>query len=151
MAENIVWSLKKFEELSNAELYDILRLRSEVFVVEQNCVFLDMDNLDQQCHHLQGRINNQLLVSVRILPPGLAYGEVSIGRVVGSPSYRGKGAGKALMQKAIEATNLLYGNQPIKIGAQLYLKRFYEELGFEQCSDIYLEDEIEHIKMIRKA
>lgn len=151
MAENIVWSLKRFEELNNYELYDILRLRSEVFVVEQNCVFLDMDNTDQQCHHLQGRINDQLIVSVRILPPGLAYPEPSIGRVVGSPSYRGKGAGRALMQKAIEETILLYGDQPIKIGAQLYLKKFYEELGFEQSSDIYYEDAIEHIKMIRKA
>jgi ElaA protein len=147
----ISWSLKFFNELQPQELYDILRLRSEVFVVEQQCIFLDMDNKDQQCHHLQGRINDELVVSVRIVPPGLAYGEPSIGRVVGSPRHRGIGAGKALMVKAIEETTRLYGKVPIKIGAQLYLKKFYEEQGFEQCSDTYMEDDIPHIKMIRNT
>lgn len=151
MSDHISWSLKTFEELSNTELYEMLRLRSEVFVVEQNCIFLDMDNLDQHCYHLQGRVNENLIASARILPPGLSYDEPSIGRVVGSPSYRRKGAGKTLMNRAIEDTIMLYGDQPIKIGAQLYLKSFYESLGFEQCSDVYLEDDIEHIKMIRKA
>lgn len=145
------WSLKAFAELTPQELYDILRLRSEVFVVEQQCIFLDMDNKDQFCHHLQGRIGEDLVVSVRIVPPGLSYEEPSIGRVVGSPRHRGIGAGKALMYKAIEETIRLYGNLPIKIGAQLYLKKFYEEQGFVQCSETYMEDEIPHIKMIRKA
>ena len=147
----IAWTLKPFQELTPAELYDILRLRSEVFVVEQQCIFLDMDNKDQDCHHLQGRIDGELVVSVRIVPPGLSYDEPAIGRVVGSPRFRGIGAGKALMQKAIAETIRLYGNQPIKIGAQLYLKKFYEEQGFVQCSDTYMEDEIPHIKMIRNA
>jgi len=145
----INWVLKKFENLTPNEVYELLRLRSEVFVVEQNCVFLDMDNLDQSCHHLLGYIGNELAVSVRILPPGFAYEQVSIGRVVGSPRFRGIGAGKALMAKAIEYTLALYGQQDIKIGAQLYLKKFYEEFGFNTCSDIYLEDGIPHIKMIR--
>jgi len=149
--DQISWSLKQFNELNPQELYDILRLRSEVFVVEQQCIFLDMDNKDQQCHHLQGRINEELIVSVRIVPPGIFYDEPSIGRVVGSPRFRGIGAGKALMAKAIEETLRLYGNSPIKIGAQLYLKKFYEELGFEQCSDTYMEDDIPHIKMIRNT
>ena len=147
----IEWSLKPFHELNPAELYDILRLRSEVFVVEQQCIFLDMDDKDQLCHHLQGRMGEELVVSVRIVPPGISYEEPSIGRVVGSPRYRGIGAGKALMQKAIEETIGLYGQQPIKIGAQLYLKKFYEEQGFIQCSETYMEDEIPHIKMIRNA
>jgi ElaA protein len=149
--DQISWSLKQFNELNPQELYDILRLRSEVFVVEQQCIFLDMDNKDQQCHHLQGRINEELIVSVRIVPPGIFYDEPSIGRVVGTPRFRGIGAGKALMAKAIEETLRLYGNSPIKIGAQLYLKKFYEELGFEQCSDTYMEDDIPHIKMIRNT
>jgi ElaA protein len=149
--DQISWSLKQFNELEPQELYDILRLRSEVFVVEQQCIFLDMDNKDQQCHHLQGRINDELIVSVRIVPPGISYHEPSIGRVVGSPRFRGIGAGKALMAKAIEETLRLYGNSPIKIGAQLYLKKFYEEMGFEQCSDTYMEDDIPHIKMIRNT
>ncbi len=149
--KGINWSLKQFAELSPFELYDILRLRSEVFVVEQQCIFLDMDDKDQQAHHLQGRLGDELIVSVRILPPGLAYDEPSIGRVVGSPRHRGLGAGKLLMEEAITATQSLYGLQPIKIGAQQYLKKFYEDLGFVQCSDTYMEDDIPHIKMIRNA
>jgi ElaA protein len=149
--KGIRWSLKQFAELSPFELYDILRLRSEVFVVEQQCIFLDMDDKDQQAHHLQGRLDDELIVSVRILPPGLAYDEPSIGRVVGSPRHRGLGAGKLLMEEAIKATHTLYGQQPIKIGAQQYLKKFYEDLGFIQCSETYLEDDIPHIKMIRNA
>lgn len=149
--KGIRWSLKQFAELSPFELYDILRLRSEVFVVEQQCIFLDMDDKDQQAHHLQGRLEDELIVSVRILPPGLAYDEPSIGRVVGSPRHRGLGAGKLLMEEAIKSTHTLYGQQPIKIGAQQYLKKFYEDLGFVQCSETYLEDDIPHIKMTRNA
>ena len=93
---------------------------------------------------------SELIAYVRILPPGLAYEEPSIGRVITSPTARRIGAGKALMKKAIEETVSIYPNKSIKIGAQLYLKKFYEGFGFEQCSEIYLEDGIEHIKMLRK-
>ena len=148
MKEDIKWVLKKFKELTVEELYDVLRLRSEVFVVEQNCVFLDLDNRDHDSYHLQGRVDGKLIAYVRILPPGLAYDEPSIGRVVSSPSYRGKGAGIELMKTAIKETRHLFGNLSIMIGAQLYLKQFYENLGFQQCSGIYLEDDIDHIKMI---
>jgi ElaA protein len=148
MEEAITWKLKKFNDLSAKELYEILRLRSEVFVVEQNCVFLDMDNRDQESYHLQGIVGEKLVVYVRILPPGLAYEEPSIGRVVSSPSYRRKGAGIELMKTAIKETRNIFGNLSIMIGAQLYLKQFYENLGFNKCSEIYLEDEIDHIKMI---
>jgi len=146
----IEWTIKSFPELTPAELYDILRLRSEVFVVEQQCIFLDMDDKDQDSIHIQGRLNDELVATCRILPPGLSYVEPSIGRVVGSPRYRGKGAGIALMENAIKETKLLYGTLPIKIGAQLYLKRFYESLGFIQCSETYMEDDIPHIKMLRE-
>jgi ElaA protein len=147
--EKIDWSLKKFEELSSLELYEILQLRSEVFVVEQKCVFLDMDDKDQFSQHLQGRIDGKLAAVVRILPPGLAYDEPSIGRVVSSPLFRRKGVGIELMKTAINETISLYGDVPIKIGAQLYLKKFYESFGFLHCSETYLEDDIPHIKMIR--
>ncbi|MFZ9331598.1 MAG: GNAT family N-acetyltransferase [Chitinophagaceae bacterium] len=146
---NIIWTLKDFAELNPFELYQILRLRSEVFVVEQNCIFLDLDDLDAKSQHLQGRSDGELIAYVRILPPGLAYSEPSIGRVVTSPQSRRMGAGKALMKKAIEETEAIYPNKSIKIGAQLYLKKFYEGFGFEQCSEVYLEDGIEHIKMLR--
>jgi ElaA protein len=149
MEEEIKWELKKFKELAVEELYDILRLRSEVFVVEQNCIFLDMDNSDHESYHLQGRAEGKLIAYIRILPPGLAYDDPSIGRVVTSPSYRGKGAGIELMKTAIKETNRLFGNLSIMIGAQLYLKQFYENLGFSKCSEIYLEDDIQHIKMVR--
>ncbi len=143
------WVLKKFEELSPYELYNILRLRSEVFVVEQQCVFLDMDNKDQYCHHLMGIHDNELVAYVRLVPPGLAYEEMSIGRVVSSPKYRGTGAGRELMIKAIAVATELFGKQPIRIGAQLYLKKFYSSLGFEPQGDIYIEDEIPHIIMLK--
>lgn len=147
----ISWTIKSFSELSPSALYGILKLRSEVFVVEQQCIFLDMDDKDQESRHVMGRLNDELVATCRILPPGLAYDEPSIGRVVGSPRYRGKGAGIALMENAIQETLRLYGTLPIKIGAQLYLKRFYESFGFVQCSETYMEDDIPHIKMLRKA
>lgn len=145
----IKWLLRTFDELTNTELYELLKLRSEVFVVEQQCIFLDMDNKDQHSHHLLGCIGQELAAYVRILPPGLSYAEPSIGRVVSSPRHRRTGAGRILMQRAIEVTIQLYGNQPIRIGAQLYLKNFYSSLGFEAQGDIYLEDGIEHIEMVK--
>lgn len=146
---NIEWVCKKFNDLSPYELYAILRLRSEVFVVEQNCIFLDMDNNDQHCYHFMGMVNNELAAYTRLVPPGIIYNQPSIGRVVTSPSVRKSGIGKVLMHKSIENIIQLYGNFPIKIGAQLYLKAFYESFGFQQTSDVYLEDGIPHIYMIR--
>jgi ElaA protein len=142
------WVFKSFSELSSNELYDILKLRSEVFVVEQQCIFLDMDDKDKQSWHLIGNNENEIAAYVRILPPGVSYAEMSIGRVVTSPRARRKGAGRILMLKAISTCIEIFGNQPIRIGAQLYLKNFYNSLGFEPCSDIYLEDGIEHIEML---
>ena len=144
------WILKKFDALTPHELYTILRLRSEVFVVEQNCVFQDMDYKDHQCWHLMGWQDDLLLAYTRLVPPGLLYEEASIGRVVTSPAGRGSGIGKTLIEKSIEEVLNLYGKGSIKIGAQLYLKKFYTSFGFEQIGDIYDEDGIDHIKMIRK-
>ncbi len=139
-----------FDELTASELYQVMQLRNEVFVVEQNCVYQDADNKDPQSHHLMIRDNNKLAAYCRLLPPGLAYEQMSIGRVISSPAYRKTGAGKLLLKEAIEACHKLFGEGPIKIGAQLYLKKFYESFGFEQVSDVYLEDNIEHISMLRK-
>jgi ElaA protein len=139
------WILKKFDELLPAELYAILQLRSEVFVIEQDCVFQDMDNKDQQCLHLMGwqhdvAGSNQLIAYTRLVPPGVAYSQ---------PSIAG-GNGRVLMEKSIEEVYRLFGKQPIKIGAQLYLQKFYASLGFIKTSGIYLEDNIEHIEMIKE-
>jgi len=144
----IIWKCKHFKDLSAYELYDILRLRNEVFVVEQNCVFQDADNKDQHCYHLCGLKNDQLIAYVRLVPPGISYDEPSIGRVVTSPSERRTGAGRLLMQKAIEECFKIFEKQNIKIGAQLYLKEFYESLRFRQVSGVYLEDNIPHVEML---
>jgi ElaA protein len=143
----IEWKCKKFHDLTVDELYDLLRLRSEVFVVEQNCVFLDQDNIDKDCFHLSGFHQNKLVAYARIVPPAAVYEEASIGRVITSPSVRKTGVGKQLMHEAIERLYSLFGNVNIKIGAQLYLKSFYESFGFYQSGDVYLEDDIEHIHM----
>jgi len=147
----IEWRLKTFNELTPGELYAILQLRIEVFVVEQNCPFQDADDKDQPSWHLMGYQGNKLVAYTRLVPAGVAYEQPSIGRVVTSPAVRGQGAGKLLMERSIGTLYELFGPTPIKIGAQLYLKRFYELLGFEQISDVYLEDGIEHIYMLKKS
>ncbi len=145
---NISWTCKSFPDLTVDELYAILQLRSEVFVVEQNCVFLDMDDKDQKSWHVCGWQNERLIAYTRLVPPNVAYTYPSIGRVVTSPLARRSGVGRKLMEYSMEKIFSLFGKQTIKIGAQLYLKSFYESLGFSQSSEIYLEDGIEHIQMI---
>lgn len=140
---------KPFDSLTVKELYAIMRLRSEIFVVEQNCVFLDADNKDLSCQHLMLYHNKVLMAYARLVPAGLSFTEPSIGRIVTSNAARGKGFGKELLQLSIENCERLYGKKPIKIGAQLYLKTFYESFGFVQTGDIYDEDGIDHIDMIR--
>ncbi len=147
----IEWKYKNFGQLTPFELYDLLRLRSEVFVVEQTCIFLDLDNSDQHCFHLFGYHQNILIAYARIVPPAVAYEQPSIGRVVTSIAVRGSGAGKQLMQQSIDKLYSTFGNVPIKIGAQFYLKKFYQSFGFDQISPVYLEDGIEHIYMLKYA
>ncbi len=142
------WKLNYFKELSTDELYTILQLRNEVFVVEQNCVYQDADNKDSISFHLSGWDGVNLVAYCRILPPGVSYTEASIGRVVSSPQYRNKGYGKQLMNEAIIHTLAQFECNTIKISAQLYLQKFYEQLGFIKLSDSYLEDNIPHIEML---
>ncbi len=144
----MTWLHKQFDELSVHELYAILQLRNEVFAVEQNCVYRDMDNKDQPSVHVMGWHENELVAYTRIIPPGIAYTEASIGRVVNASSIRGTGLGKELMQRSIELIYSLYDRVPIRIGAQLYLREFYESFGFLQSGPFYLEDGIEHIEMM---
>lgn len=119
-----------------------------MFIVEQDCVFQDADNKDIYCHHLMLFENKQLVAYARLVPPGISYREMSIGRVVTSKDVRGTGAGTQLMQLAIKYCREIFGDGPIRIGAQYYLKQFYSELGFTATGDTYDEDGIEHIEMI---
>ncbi len=139
-----------FNALTPAELYEIMALRQEVFIVEQQCAYLDADGKDPQSWHLMGRdASGKLIVYTRLLPVGLAYPEyMSIGRVVSSPSVRGTGAGRTLMAESIDRCRQLFGSGPIKIGAQSYLLKFYESFGFRSTGEEYLEDGIPHTKMV---
>lgn len=146
----ITWNLKKFEELTPFELYTILALRSEVFVVEQNCPYQDEDGKDLKSWHLMGWNEDNILAAyTRILKAGDSFHEASIGRVVSSPKVRGTGIGKLLMQQSIEELYNLFGKVPIRIGAQRYLEKFYESLGFVIAGEPYLEDDIPHVEMLR--
>lgn len=142
------WICKSFRELTTEELYVLLRLRSEVFVVEQQCVFLDMDNKDLFCDHLMGWREDRLVGYSRIVPAGISYAESSIGRIVSSPAARGLGIGRELMRQSIATLYRLHGKRDIRIGAQYYLKEFYESFGFVQTGEIYPEDGINHIEML---
>ncbi len=141
--------IKHFKDLSPAELYAFLRLRNEVFVVEQNCSYQDADNKDLFCHHLMVFNGKELIGYARIVPPGVSFNEMSVGRVVTSATARGTGAGKLLMELAVSYCLNLFGPAAIRIGAQLYAKGFYEALGFVLTGDTYDEDGIEHVEMIR--
>jgi ElaA protein len=146
--QSLHWTYNHFTSLTTQELYTILSLRSEVFVVEQNCVYLDTDNKDLDAWHLCGWQDDVLVAYVRILAPGISYEEASIGRVLTNPAFRKHGYGIELMKVSIEKTLQQYGVQKIKIGAQLYLLNFYSNLGFTQTSEVYMEDGIPHIEML---
>ncbi len=153
--QSLRWRCLSFETLSGAELYRVLKLRAEVFVVEQACVFQDMDGLDPACTHLlcetpDGAGGPRLLAYSRLLPAGLAFTEASIGRVATAPLTRGSGLGHALMRESISQLQRLWGEQPIRIGAQAHLQAFYRQHGFAPAGDLYVEDGIDHIEMLRK-
>lgn len=145
---NIDFQCKSFSELSVEELYLLLRLRSEVFIVEQNCPYQDLDNKDQVSYHLLMYKDNELAGYARLLPPGISYKEVSIGRVITSQQFRSKGYGRTLMNKAIEDCVRIFGKQKIVISAQVYALPFYKSLSFVSVGEEYMEDDIPHIQMI---
>jgi ElaA protein len=143
----ITFTLKSFQDLSVNELYALLRLRSEVFVVEQNCPYLDIDNADQDALHLLGIVQDNLATYMRLFPPTQTESHVIFGRIVSSPSVRGKGYGKDMMHEAMAYSRKHFPGITVKFSAQLYLKRFYESFGFEAYGEIYEEDGIPHIAM----
>lgn len=145
----VKFKIKRFNELSTEELYSVLQLRSEVFVVEQNCVYQDIDGKDAKAIHLIGTFTDEIVAYARIFKSGDYFEQASIGRVVVKQKYRDRKWGYDLMNEAIKATQTVLNETNITISAQLYLKRFYESLGFIQTSEMYLEDDIPHIEMKR--
>ncbi len=146
---DITWKIKSFNELSVEELYQILHLRTAVFIVEQNCPYQDVDGKDSESFHLMGiDETGGLAAYARILPAGAAFSEVSIGRVLTSKKERKTGLGKELMENAIQFISSHFGAVPVRIGAQYYLMKFYSGFGFKISGEEYLEDDIRHIEMV---
>ena len=146
---SISFEIKPFEALSTNELYETLRLRSEVFIVEQNCVYQDIDGKDHKALHLLGTFDTKIVAYARIFKRGDYFDNPSIGRVVIDKDFRDRKWGHDLMQEAIAGIGNHFGESPITISAQLYLKKFYESHGFLQIGETYLEDGIPHIEMLR--
>lgn len=141
--------LKKFEELNVKEFYEIAKLRSEVFVVEQTCPYLDLDGKDYECLHLYflDEENGEIICYCRIIPKGLSYSTISIGRVLTNKKYRGNSYARTMMEKAIEIVKEKLKEKEITLGGQNYLRDFYSSLGFVPISEVYDEDGIPHVDM----
>ncbi len=144
-----MWNCWHFSELNTQQLYDILALRQEVFVVEQDCPYQDADGLDFDAWHICVYDEGHLVAYTRILKKGVTYDDyASIGRVITSMRWRGKGKGRELMQYSIDKTKTLLGDGPIKISAQSHLEKYYASLGFKPTGEEYLEDGIPHMGMV---
>ncbi len=143
------WQQKKFNELTITEIYSILRLRAAVFVVEQDCVYQDVDNKDQKAIHVFAKENEEVIAYTRVFKAGDYFQEASIGRVVVLPTKRGAGLARDMMRQAIVYVEQNFPNKTIRISAQTYLKEFYASLGFKQVGVEYLEDGLPHIGMLR--
>lgn len=149
---NIIWSIVHFNDLSIDQLFDILELRTEVFVVEQNCPYQEVDQKDKESFHVMAYGNNKELVAVaRILPAGVSYKEVSFGRVAVKENFRGKGIAHVLNDRLISFIRSRLLGEEIRISAQSHLLLFYEKHGFKKVSKEYLEDDIPHIEMLLSA
>ena len=146
---DVTWKIKPFKALSTTELYSLLQLRAEVFIVEQNCVYQDIDGKDTKALHLLGKCDGKIVAYARLFKSGDYFENASIGRVVIGADYRDKKWGHEMMQQAIKGIETHFNENKITISAQLYLQKFYESHGFVQTSEMYLEDDIPHIQMKR--
>lgn len=148
----LTWMTLPFTQLTTQQLYDLMRLRVDVFVVEQTCPYPELDGKDvlEGVHHLLGYQNDELVACARLLPAGTSYSNVSIGRVVTKQTVRGDGVGHQLLKEALKQCDALWPQQTIDIGAQEHLTQFYESHGFSVISDSYLEDGIPHVDMRRQ-
>lgn len=144
------FTLKTFDQLTNTELYNILQERTNVFVVEQNCPYPEVDGKDAQSYHLYKEENGEIIAYLRILPPGVSYAELSIGRVLVKKEYRGQKLAHELMVRALQFIADELNETTVKIQAQDYLRNFYSSFGFEAISEVYLDDGIPHVDMLQK-
>jgi len=153
MIDKLEWKSHSFQQLSNTLLYEIIKLRVDVFVVEQNCPYAELDNKDThpETIHLIATINSDLVAYARILPPGLSYPEVGMGRFIVKESFRRQGIGSELISKCLAEKFSIWPNYKIKISAQAHLKPYYAHFGFRVVSESYLEDGIPHIEMLKDA
>lgn len=145
----IIWKSKRFEELTIEELYELLRLREQVFIIEQKSIYPDLDNKDQKAIHILAKSNGKIIAYSRIFKSGDYFETASIGRVVADKSFRNQKLGYTLMQNSIQEVKNRFSEEVITISAQCYLLGFYQSLGFEPIGEEYLEDGIPHKKMIR--
>ncbi len=149
--DKINWKWYHFDDLSTRQLYQIIALRMDVFAVEQNCAYQDLDNKDQQAWHLCAWDGNSLVAYLRLLAPGVKYVEPSIGRVIISATHRGSGLGRGLMEEGMSGTEMRFPGAGIRLSAQQHLTEFYSSLGFVATGDVYLEDQIPHIEMYKPS
>jgi ElaA protein len=143
------WKFLRLHEFDVKSLYEVIKLRIDVFIIEQACFYHELDDKDYYATHVMAYdADNRLVAYLRILDPGISYDELSIGRVVVAPEVRGDGFGRDLMHMALDYIEEVHGHVPVRISAQAYLKNFYESLGFQTVSDVYLEDDIPHLEML---
>lgn len=142
------WIFKTYDELTVDEFHDILQLRIDIFVVEQNCPYSELDGKDKKAWHFYGKRDNRILAYTRIFKPGDYYQECAFGRVVVHPDFRGQQLGYELVERTLVFMKDLFGDVSVKIGAQQHLEKFYGSFGFTQVGDPYIEDGIPHIHMI---
>ena len=147
---DIEWRFKSFVDLTKTELHEMMILRQQVFVVEQDCPYQDADEKDKDSHHLLAYIDDSLVAYLRLVKPGVSYKEMSFGRIVTAQNQRGTGLGIALMNEGIEQSKQLYGTSVNRISAQSHLLPFYQKFGFESTGKEYLEDGIPHTEMLKK-
>ncbi len=149
--EKIIWQTKHYSKLTVDEFYEILHLRTAIFVVEQDCPYQEVDEKDKLAYHLFGSTSSGEVIAVtRILPHNISYPEISVGRVALKKSYRGKGIADVLMQETLNFINQQWGNESIRISAQEYLLNYYGKHGFKPVGEVYLEDNIPHIEMLKE-
>ena len=151
MSEPVTWTVSAFAELDARDVHDVLRLRQDVFIIEQDCIFHEIDGRDPLALHLLGRRDGRLVAYARIFAPGILGPEASIGRIATDPSVRGTGLGHALFREALGITERIAPDAPIRLAAQAHLERFYGAYGFVGIGDRYMDDGIVHLDMLRPA